>query len=122
MRSRQESSRLFMPRYDQLDSGIPETLDHIEILFWGHTENSVYTLTLKRDTSNSAPFMCLISVSARLGKQVRSGPSSIDGIRVDGSVFCGYQRLSSFASPRRRGDECLENVPCVEYMRLRQDS
>jgi hypothetical protein len=53
-----------MPRYDQLDSGMAETLDHIEILFCGQTQNSVYTLILKRDTSNSAPFMCLISVPA----------------------------------------------------------
>ena len=45
-----------------------ETLDHIEILFCGHTENSVYTLILKRDTSNSAPFMCLISVPAETWK------------------------------------------------------
>jgi hypothetical protein len=47
MRSRHESSRLFMPRYDQLDSGMAETLDHIEILFSGHTEDSVYALILK---------------------------------------------------------------------------
>jgi hypothetical protein len=38
MRSRHESSRLFMPRYDQLDSGMAETLDHIEILFCGQTQ------------------------------------------------------------------------------------
>lgn len=36
-----------MPRYDQLDSGMAETLDHIEILLSRHTEYSVYTLILK---------------------------------------------------------------------------
>jgi hypothetical protein len=47
VRGRHESSRLLMPRYDQPDSGMAETLDHIEILFSGHTEDSVYALILK---------------------------------------------------------------------------
>jgi hypothetical protein len=36
-----------MPRYDQPDCGMAETLDYIEILFSGHTEDSVYALILK---------------------------------------------------------------------------
>src|SRR5258708_30804621 len=43
-------------------------------------------------------------------------------VRVDGSVFCRDQHPTWFASPRRRGDDCLEIVRCVEYLRSRHES
>src|SRR4030088_2480261 len=43
-------------------------------------------------------------------------------VRVDGSVFCRYQHPAWFASPRRRGDDCLEIVRSVEYLRSRHES
>src|SRR6267154_4638389 len=43
-------------------------------------------------------------------------------VRVDGSVFCRYQHPTWFASPRRRGDDCLEIVCRVEYLRSRHES
>src|SRR5881275_2539974 len=43
-------------------------------------------------------------------------------VRVNGSVFCRYQHPTRFASPRGRGDDCLEIVRCVEYLRSRHES
>src|SRR5271156_5761499 len=43
-------------------------------------------------------------------------------VRVDGSVLCRYQHPTWFASPRSRGDDCLEIVRCVEYLRSRHES
>src|SRR3984893_16118970 len=43
-------------------------------------------------------------------------------VRVDGSVFCCYQHPAWFASPRRRGDGCVEIVSGVEYLRSRHES
>src|SRR6202035_4088299 len=42
-------------------------------------------------------------------------------VRVDGSIFCRYQHPARFASPRRRGDDCLEIVSCVEHLRSRHE-
>src|SRR6266404_3741676 len=38
-------------------------------------------------------------------------------VRVNGSVFSRYQHPAWFASPRRRGDDCLEIVGSVEHLR-----
>src|SRR5712675_3670117 len=43
-------------------------------------------------------------------------------IRVDGSVLRRYQHPAWFASPRRRGDDCLEIVSGVGYLRARHES
>src|SRR5580658_205759 len=43
-------------------------------------------------------------------------------VRVDGSVSCRYHHPTWFASPRRRGDDCLEIVRGVEYLRSCHES
>src|SRR5258708_31838110 len=43
-------------------------------------------------------------------------------VGVNGSVFCRYHHPAWFASPRRCGDDCLEIVRCVEYLRSRHES
>src|SRR4051795_12877769 len=40
---------------------------------------------------------------------------------VNCSVFCRYDHPTWFASPRRRGDDCLEIVRRVEYLRSRHE-
>src|SRR6266853_1103749 len=52
------------------------------------------------------------------------GPCGIPAFEVgaDGSVFCRYQHPAWFASPRRRGDDCLEIVSRVQYLRSRHES
>src|ERR1700722_8347671 len=43
-------------------------------------------------------------------------------VRVDGSVLCRYQHPAWFASPRGRGDDSLEIVRGVGYLRSRHES
>jgi hypothetical protein len=44
------------------------------------------------------------------------------GVRVDGSVFCGYQHPAWFASPRSRGDDSLKIASEVGHLRSRHES
>ena len=43
-------------------------------------------------------------------------------VRVDSSVFSRYQHPARFASPRGRGDDCIEIVSLVEHLRSRHES
>ena len=43
-------------------------------------------------------------------------------VRVDGSVFCGYQHPAWFAFPRSRGDNCFEVVGEIGHLRSRHES
>src|SRR3979490_2359435 len=38
-------------------------------------------------------------------------------VRVNGSVFCRYQHPARFASPRSRGDDCLDVTKSLEHQR-----
>jgi len=43
-------------------------------------------------------------------------------VRVDGSVFCGYQHPAWFAFPRSRGYNCFEVVGEIGHLRSRHES
>jgi hypothetical protein len=56
----------------------------------------------------------LPAIHARQPRSMRKRKLPPFKVRIDGSVFCRYRHPAWFASPRRRGDDCLEIVRCVE--------